>query len=115
MRNKKSIKYWADDDKPREKILQKGSQALSDVELLAILLGSGSANQSAIELSRSILNDVSNNLNLLGKITAKDLMKYSGVGLAKASTILAALELGRRRKQEEVLQQITMVKFQPLF
>ncbi|HOR60862.1 MAG TPA: DNA repair protein RadC [Bacteroidales bacterium] len=105
MRNKKSIKYWADDDKPREKILQKGSQALSDVELLAILLGSGSANQSAIELSRSILNDVSNNLNLLGKITAKDLMKYSGVGLAKASTILAALELGRRRKQEEVLQQ----------
>ena len=74
MRNKKSIKYWADDDKPREKILQKGSQALSDVELLAILLGSGSANQSAIELSRSILNDVSNNLNLLGKITAKDLI-----------------------------------------
>ncbi|MCK9254785.1 MAG: DNA repair protein RadC [Bacteroidales bacterium] len=105
MKAKKSIKYWAEDDKPREKILQKGTQALSDVELLAILLSSGSANQSAIELSRTILADVSNNLNLLGKKSAKDLMKYQGVGIAKASTILAALELGRRRKQEEALEQ----------
>ncbi len=105
MNKNKPIKEWADDDKPREKLLVKGNSALSDVELLAILLSSGSINQSAIELARTILADSSNNLTLLGKKSVKELMKFPGVGIAKAGTIIAALELGRRRKLEEAIQQ----------
>ncbi len=96
-----SIKYWADDDKPREKLLQKGRLALSDTELIAILIGSGSRNESAVELSKRILASVGNNLNELGKLSTKQLTKFKGIGEAKAVTIAAALEIGRRRRGEQ--------------
>lgn len=96
-----SIKHWADDDKPREKLLQKGRLALSDAELIAILIGSGSRNESAVELSKRILASVGNNLNELGKLSTKQLTKFKGIGEAKAVTIAAALEIGRRRRGEQ--------------
>lgn len=95
-----SIKNWSDDDKPREKMMAQGKNALSDAELLAILIGSGSRNESALELSRRILTSVNNNLTQLGKLTLKQLQQFKGVGEAKAITILAAAELGRRRSSE---------------
>ncbi|RKN79611.1 RadC family protein [Ulvibacterium marinum] len=96
-----SIKHWADDDKPREKLLQKGRLVLSDAELIAILIGSGSRNESAVELSKRILASVGNNLNELGKLSTKQLTKFKGIGEAKAVTIAAALEIGRRRRGEQ--------------
>jgi DNA repair protein RadC len=96
-----SIKYWAEDDKPREKLMLKGKAALSDAELIAILLGSGSRNESAVELSKRILKSVDNNLNALGKLSVKQLMTFKGIGEAKAVTIAAAAELGRRRREED--------------
>ena len=96
-----SIKHWSDDDKPREKMLQKGKSILSDSELIAILIGSGSRNESAVELSKRILASVDNNLNELGKLSIKQLMQFKGIGEAKAVTIAAALEIGRRRRGEE--------------
>jgi DNA repair protein RadC len=106
------IKAWAEDDRPREKLLLKGKAALSDAELLAILIGSGSKNESAVDLSKRILTDVNNNLNKLGKLSVSGLTKFKGIGLAKAVTIVTALELGRRRRLEEALQltQITNSK-----
>jgi len=98
-----SIKYWAEDDKPREKLMIKGKNALSDAELIAILIGSGSRNESAVSLSKRILASVDNNLNALGKLSLKQLMEFKGIGEAKAITIAAALELGRRRRAEETL------------
>ena len=98
-----SIKHWAEDDKPREKLMIKGKQALSDAELIAILIGSGSRNESAVSLSKRILASVENNLNSLGKLSLKQLMEFKGIGEAKAITIAAALELGRRRRAEETL------------
>ena len=95
-----SIKSWAEDDRPREKLLLKGRSALSNVELIAILIGSGSRNESAVDLSKRILQSVNNNLTELGKLTIQDLMKFKGIGEAKAISITAALELGRRRKKE---------------
>jgi len=95
-----SIKNWSDDDKPREKLVQKGRSVLSDAELVAILIGSGSRNESAVELSKRILASVNNNLNELGKLSPKQLMKFKGIGEAKAVTIAAALEMGRRRRGE---------------
>ena len=97
-----SIKNWALEDRPREKLLDKGARALSDSELIAILLGSGTQENSAVELARQLLKRVENNLNKLGRLTVKDLMKHKGIGEAKAVSIVAALELGKRRKQEEV-------------
>lgn len=97
-----SIKHWSDDDKPREKLVRKGKSALSDAELVAILIGSGSKNESAVELSKRILASVNNNLNELGKLSIKQLMQFKGIGEAKAVTIAAALEMGRRRRGEEV-------------
>jgi len=91
------IKEWAEEDRPREKMLQKGVSSLSDAELIAILIGSGNNNETAVQLSQRILNDVSNNLNSLGKRSVKDLMTYHGIGEAKAITIVAAMELGRRK------------------
>lgn len=105
MKDKKSIKHWAESDRPREKLMQRGTQSLTDSELIAILMGSGNSKQSAVELARDILQDNSNNLNTLGKKSYKDLMKFKGVGEAKAISIVAALELGRRRKQQDVLRQ----------
>ena len=99
MNGKLSIKNWATGDRPREKMMANGSRALSDAELLAILIGSGNADESAVELSRRILNSVRNDLNELGKCTTVDLMKFKGIGEAKAVNIIAALELGRRRKE----------------
>ncbi|MCB0456947.1 MAG: DNA repair protein RadC [Flavobacteriaceae bacterium] len=99
-----SIKSWNEDDRPREKLLLKGKTALSDAELIAILIGSGSRNESAVSLSQRILASVENNLNELGKLSIQDLMKFKGIGEAKAITIAAALELGRRRRGEEALQ-----------
>jgi len=100
-----SIKEWSIDDRPREKMLAKGRQTLTDSELLAIILGSGSRGESAVDLSKRILNDHKNNLNELGKITIKDLVKkYKGIGEAKAINIIAALELGRRRQETDPLK-----------
>lgn len=99
-----SIKNWAEDDKPREKLMLKGKQALSDAELIAILIGSGSRNESAVSLSKRILASVDNNLNALGKLSLKQLMEFKGIGEAKAISIAAALELGRRRRTEETVE-----------
>lgn len=96
-----SIKNWADDDRPREKLVQKGSFALSDAELIAILIGSGSRNESAVELSKRILASVDHNLNELGKLSVNQLMRFKGIGEAKAVSIAAALEVGRRRRMED--------------
>jgi DNA repair protein RadC len=98
-----SIKQWAEDDKPREKLMLKGKQVLSDAELLAILIGSGSRNESAVDLSKRILSKVEN-LKALGRMTLQQLMEFKGIGEAKAVTILAAMELGRRRGSEEEIE-----------
>lgn len=96
-----SIKNWADDDRPREKLVQKGRLALSDAELVAILIGSGNRQESAVELSKRILAYVNHNLNELGKLSVNQLMQFKGIGEAKAVSISAALEIGRRRRGEE--------------
>lgn len=93
------IKAWAEEDRPREKLLDKGRSILTEAELIAILIGSGSRNESAVDLSKRILLSVDNNLNELGKLTVQDLNKFKGIGDAKAISIIAALELGRRRKE----------------
>ena len=98
------INQWAEDDRPREKFLLKGKSALSDSELLAILIGSGSRNESAVQLCQRILASTNNNLNQLGKVSVQQLMEFKGIGEAKAISIAAALELGRRRRNEEVLE-----------
>jgi len=99
-----SIKHWSDDDKPREKLVQKGRVVLTDAELIAILIGSGSHNETAVALSKRILASAGNNLNELGKLSIKELMKFKGIGEAKAVTIAAALEIGRRKRSAEVQQ-----------
>ena len=100
-----SIKKWKEDDRPREKLLSKGRDVLSDAELIAILLGSGSREESAVDLSKKILNYVDNNLNALAKLSPEQLMRFKGVGEAKSVSIITALELGRRRRLEEALIQ----------
>ena len=97
---KLNINQWAKEDRPREKMADLGTEALSNAELLAILIGSGSTNESAVELMKRVLADCSNNLNSLGKKTIQELMRYKGIGEAKAITILAACELGKRRQAE---------------
>ncbi len=97
------IHQWAEDDRPREKFLLKGKSALSDSELLAILIGSGSRNESAVQLCQRILASTNHNLNLLGKLSISQLTEFKGIGEAKAIAIAAALELGRRRGSEEAL------------
>jgi DNA repair protein RadC len=98
------ITNWAEDDKPREKLMLKGKSVLSDAELIAILIGSGSRNESAVDLSKRILASVDHNLNALGKLTIAQLMNFKGIGEAKAITIIAALELGRRRRNEDAIE-----------
>jgi DNA repair protein RadC len=98
------INQWAEDDRPREKFLLKGKSALSDSELLAILIGSGSRNESAVQLCQRILASVNNNLSHLGKQSVQQLIQFKGIGEAKAITIAAALELGRRRRDESALE-----------
>src|SRR6187431_979034 len=97
------ITSWAEDDKPREKLMLKGKSALSDAELIAILIGSGNRNESAVDLSKRILGSVDNNLNTLGKLSIAQLMNFKGIGEAKAISIIAAMELGRRRKNEDII------------
>jgi DNA repair protein RadC len=97
-----TIKTWAEEDRPREKLSLKGKNALSDAELVAILIGSGNKNESAVELSKKILASINNNLNKLGKLSINDLTQFNGIGEAKAISIIAALELGRRRKDSEI-------------
>ena len=92
-----SIKFLAEDDRPREKFLLKGKSSLSDSELLAIIMGSGNKDETAVELARRILGSVDNNWNQLSLLSVKDLMKFKGVGEVKAISIAAALEIGRRR------------------
>lgn len=106
---KLSIKDWAVEDRPREKLLYRGIASLSDAELIAILIGSGNNEETAVELSRRILGTVKNNLNALGKLDVEALKKFKGIGEAKAIAVIAALELGRRRNQSGALkmQQIT--------
>lgn len=94
-----NIKSWAAEDRPREKLLLKGTAALSDAELIAILLGTGTASMSAVDVAKSMLQQAGNNLDDLARFTVKDLMKIKGIGEAKAITIVSALELGRRRKE----------------
>ena len=96
--DKLNINQWAEEDRPREKLMRIGPSALTDAELLAILVGSGSTKEDAVTLMRHILADCNNNLNTLGKLTIRDLCRYNGVGEAKAITILAACELGKRRQ-----------------
>ena len=99
-----SIKNWNEDDRPREKLLLKGRISLSDAELIAILIGSGSRNESAVSLSQRILASANNNLNELGRLSIAELMQFKGIGKAKAISIAAAMELGRRRRAAEALE-----------
>ena len=99
---KLSVKDWSPEDQPREKLLYKGVNSLSSAELLAIILGSGSREESVVDLSHRILQSVNNNINQLGKLSVKQLMQFNGIGEAKAISIVAALELGKRRKAEEI-------------
>jgi DNA repair protein RadC len=100
---KLTVKDWSPEDQPREKLLLKGVYSLSDAELLAIILGSGNREESVVELSQRILRSTENNINQLGKLSVKQLMKFKGIGEAKAISIVAALELGKRRKAEDIL------------
>ena len=98
---KLNINQWAEEDRPREKLMRLGAEALSNAELLAILIGSGSTKESAVDLMKRVLNDCNNNLNTLGKRTIHELCEFNGIGEAKAITILAACELGKRRQMEK--------------
>ncbi|MBQ7470948.1 MAG: DNA repair protein RadC [Prevotella sp.] len=101
MSNKLSIHEWAEEDRPREKLMALGAEALTNAELLAILIGSGSTKESAVDLMKRVLGDCNNNLNTLGKKSIHDLCQYNGIGEAKAITIMAACELGKRRQREK--------------
>lgn len=105
---KPSIHEWAEEDRPREKMLSKGAGALSDAELLGILIGSGNADESAVELMRRILRSCDNNLNELGKWSYRDFSQFKGIGEAKATTIMSALELGKRRNAQEPKERSTI-------
>ena len=102
------IKSWAEEDRPREKLMQKGRAALSDAELLAILLGSGTAKLSAVDVAKLVLSAANNDLNTLARFSLKELMRQKGIGEAKAITIVAALELGRRRKEADAPARTTI-------
>jgi len=99
-----SIKKWSENDRPREKLIAKGKNSLTDAELIAILIGSGNRDESAVALSQRILASVDHKINTLGKLSVKQLMNFKGIGQAKAISIVAGLELGRRRR-EEVIEQ----------
>ncbi len=107
--HKHSIKDWAIDDRPREKLLSKSPEALSDSELLAILINNGTKDKTAVDLAKEVLHLGKNNLSELGKLSVKELMKIKGIGEAKAITITAALELGRRRQAANALEK-TVIK-----
>lgn len=110
--NNPTIKLWAEDDRPREKLLMKGKNALSDAELIAILISSGNREETAVDLAKRILKNSNDSIAELSRLTIKDMMKFKGIGEAKAISIAAALELGRRRREEEASRkkQITSSK-----
>lgn len=110
-----SIKNWNEDDRPREKLLLKGRIALSDAELIAILIGSGNRNESAVSLSQRILASVNNNLSELGRLSISDLTEFKGIGEAKAVSITAAMELGRRRRTGEALERKKITSSKSVF
>ena len=109
------INQWSQDDRPREKLLLKGRSALSDAELIAILIGSGSKNETAVSLARRILQSNAQNLNQLAKLSIADLQQYKGIGEAKAISIIAALEIGRRRRLEEAMEVPKIADSQSVF
>ena len=111
----KSIKNWAMDDRPREKLMLKGHRALSDSELLAIIMGSGSREVSAVELAKQILDSVENNWNNLAKLSVKDLCKFKGIGEAKAVSIITALEIGRRKSAQALPDRPKITTSQDVF
>lgn len=110
-----SIKNWSQDDQPREKLRDKGKATLSDAELVAILIGSGNTDESAVALSKRILSSVNNNLNELGKLSLMQLIEFKGIGEAKAISIIAAMELGRRRRGEEALKKQKITSSRSVF
>jgi DNA repair protein RadC len=110
-----TIKSWAEEDRPREKLLSKGRHVLTDAELIAILIGSGTRKESAVELSKRILSQFGNNLNELAKLSVNDLIKFKGIGEAKAISIVAALELGRRRKESETTKRDKITSSKDIF
>ena len=110
MKQRLPINKWANDDRPREKLLSKGKGQLSKAELIAILIGSGNRNESAVELSKRILNEAGNNLAELSKFSINDLCKFKGIGEAKAISIIAALEIGRRRRADDVVTKTNKIK-----
>jgi DNA repair protein RadC len=105
-----SIKCWAEDDRPREKLLLKGTSALSDAELIAILIGSGNARETAVQLAQKVMQHIQGNLIELSKLSAGDLMKFKGIGEVKALTIIAALELGKRRRRSEIHEKVQITR-----
>lgn len=109
------IKHWAEDDRPREKLLLKGKGILTKAELIAILIGSGNSDESAVTLSQKILKSVKNNLAELSKLSVNDLMKFKGIGAAKAISIIAALELGKRRRADDVMKKDKIKSSQDVF
>ena len=115
MTERLTITQWAEEDRPRERMMMHGASALSNAELLAILIGSGNAEESAVELMRKMLNDYHNNLNELGKASIEELCRYKGIGSAKAISILAASELGKRRKEESVKERITILSSKDVY
>lgn len=115
MTERLTINQWAEEDRPRERMMMHGASALSNAELLAILIGSGNAEESAVELMRKILNDYHNNLNELGKASIGELCQYKGIGSAKAVSILAASELGKRRKEEAVKERTTILSSKDVY
>lgn len=110
-----SIKNWASGDQPREKLIAKGRVALSDAELIAILIGTGNSKESAVDLSKRILSSTGNNLNHLGKLSLQQLTSFKGIGEAKAVSIIAAMELGRRRRTEEAVEKVKITSSNSVF
>lgn len=115
MRQNQSIKCWAEDDRPREKLVLKGKSALSDAELLAVILGSGSRNQTAVELAQELLRHAENDLAVFSKLNIQELKQFKGIGEAKAVGVIAALELGRRRKDTEAKLKIKITSSQIVY
>ena len=115
MNDKLNINQWAEEDRPREKMMMHGVSSLSNAELLAILIGSGNTEDSAVELMRKVLVEYHNNLNELGKASVDELCRFKGIGSAKAITILAASELGKRRKEEDIRERLSIVSSKDVY
>lgn len=112
---KLTITQWAEEDRPREKMMKKGAKALSDAELLAILIGSGNTEESAVALMQRVMNQCSNDLNQLGKWEIQDFARFKGMGPAKSISIMAALELGKRRKQQDPTERFAIHSSQDIY